>query len=326
MMWEASAPSNIALIKYMGKTLDGQNTGTNPSLSLTLPHLRSTVVIEKSTKSTDEWQPLDESLKLSEFGQQKFLKHFLYLKQKFALEGQNFKVLSKNNFPADCGIASSASSFAALTRCAVIAFSEITQTVKPGSVSGQDLRFSTSEQASLSRRGSGSSCRSFFEGFVEWDGGDGIHPVESLQQEFWHQVFIVSDRQKEVSSSQAHLRVATSLSMNGRTERARLRLASVKKNLSTSWNWRELFDVCWAEFWDMHALFETAQPPFGYFTPQSLELLFAARDLWREQEGPLVTMDAGPNVHLIWQKSQKEQAQAFARRWSTPVFSNMEEQ
>jgi len=309
MIWEASAPSNIALIKYMGKTTDGQNTGTNPSLSLTLPHLRSSVIIEKSAGAEDEWSSLDKEFQLSEFGRQ----------------NQIFSIRSKNNFPSDCGIASSASSFAALTQCAVKAFLDLTAKNEQIPVSVNST-FSVLEQARLSRRGSGSSCRSFYDGFVEWDGGDGICTLESLQKKFWHQVFIVSDQQKKVSSSQAHLRVATSLLMSGRTERARIRLEALKTHLAIQWNWRELFEISWAEFWDMHSLFETAQPSFGYMTPQSLELLSAARDLWHNSdEGPLVTMDAGPNVHLLWQQSQKEQARAFAQQWSVPVFSNMEE-
>lgn len=313
MSWEASAPSNIALIKYMGKTTDGQNSGTNPSLSLTLPHLRSLVVIERNDRGHDDWEPLDETLKLSEFGQQKFLKHFSFLKEKFQIQNQFFTIKSKNDFPSDCGIASSASSFAALTRCAVRAFSEITQT---------DV--STLVQAQWSRRGSGSSCRSFFDGFVEWDGGDDIHPLDVGQKKFIHQVFIVSDHQKEVSSSQAHLRVSSSLLMNGRKERVQQRLDQLKLHLSTDGNWRVLFDIAWAEFWDMHALFETAMPSFGYFTSASLELIFAARAEWHSGSGPIVTMDAGPNVHLLWQTSQQEQAQAFAKKCNVPVFTNLE--
>lgn len=313
MKWEASAPSNIALIKYMGKTLDGTNTGVNPSLSLTLNHLLSHVVIEENQLGYDEWKPLDGKMQLSETGKAKFLKHFQFLKTVFKISDRYFTLLSKNDFPSDCGIASSASSFAALTKAACAAFAEL---------SGKTL--SLREQATLSRHGSGSSCRSFFDGFVEWDGADGIRPLETGSFDFIHQVFIVSSGVKTVSSSQAHQRVATSDLMIGRIERAQKRFVKTKNILTGKLAWQELFDLCWAEFWDMHALFETAQPPFGYMAPASLEILTKARQLWQnDNDGPIVTMDAGPNVHLLWRSEQKEQARRFESESPFKVLSNM---
>jgi diphosphomevalonate decarboxylase len=315
-MWEASAPSNIALIKYMGKSAEGKNVGVNPSLSLTLPHLRSQVLIQEHAQSDDTWEALDGKMTLSETGKEKFLKHFSFLKEKFGLTNKKFIIRSKNDFPSDCGIASSASSFAALTTCAAQAFGDIT---------GQKI--SLEEQALLSRYGSGSSCRSFSEGFVEWDGNNSITPLPSTHADLFHQVYIVSSSVKTVSSSQAHQRVATSSLMPGRTERVQLRMNAVKNILKAQkLDWENLYSLVWAEFWDMHALFETSQPPFGYFLPNSLKLIQQARDLWEtDGDGPIVTMDAGPNVHFLWRKDQLVSANFFANRNSDiRCFSNME--
>ena len=50
----------------------------------------------------------------------------------------------------------------------------------------------------------------------------------------------------------------------------------------------------------MHALFETSLPSFGYMTAESVEVLHKVREYWRKHDsGPLVTMDAGANVHLL---------------------------
>ncbi|MCC6137265.1 MAG: diphosphomevalonate decarboxylase, partial [Bdellovibrionaceae bacterium] len=190
-------------------------------------------------------------------------------------------------------------------------------------ITGKTL--SVEEQAALSRQGSGSSCRSFFDGFVEWDGADRIRPLVTGPNPFVHQVFIVSTAVKSVSSSQAHLKVATSLLMPGRTERAITRLEKTKALLVGQLDWRELFELCWAEFWDMHALFETSQPAFGYFTPESLDIIYSAREYWQvNNDGPIVTMDAGPNVHLLWRQDQKDLAKKFASDFDFQVFSNME--
>ncbi len=288
MRVEASAPSNIALIKYMGKDSHSGNLPANPSLSYTLEHLRSFVVIEPGG-GRDEWKPLPgfAPIALSDKGKEKFLNHFLMLKSHWGISGQ-FNVLSANNFPSDCGLASSASSFAALTLA----------TFQLAGGKGE-----TPESLSrLSRQGSGSSCRSFFSPWSEWS-GEGASSCD-LKVELEHAVLIVDGAKKSVSSSEAHKRVNSSLLWNGRTERARTRLQELKAALASN-SWPAAFEICWAEFWDMHALFESSQPSFGYMTSGTLSALQRLRELWAKQnDGPLVTMDAGANVHLLFRKDQ----------------------
>ena len=50
MHWLAQAPSNIALIKYMGKKDENSNLPDNSSLSYTLNNLLSTVKLEVITR------------------------------------------------------------------------------------------------------------------------------------------------------------------------------------------------------------------------------------------------------------------------------------
>ncbi len=325
-MWEASAPSNIALIKYMGKREDSKssdgatrNVALNPSLSWTLNHLRSFVQLElidskvkptvESTSNptgnhTDVWEihPL-WLLEMSQAGQQKYLGHLVRLKKFFNGETYFFKVRSGNNFPADCGIASSASSFAALTMVAAQALCELTKKPMP----------SPEQLADLSRQGSGSSCRSFFSGFVVWEEGT-VRRLPTTTA-LYHQVVIVSGEKKLVSSSQAHQRVQSSLLMAQREERVRIRFLALIEHLENSISdWKKMYELTWAEFWDMHALFETSEPSFGYMNSTSIEVLTATRVLWQETgDGPLVTMDAGPNVHLLWRQDQKIVAQEFSK-------------
>jgi diphosphomevalonate decarboxylase len=120
-----------------------------------------------------------------------------------------------------------------------------------------------------------------------------------------HQVVVVDESLKQVSSSKAHERVTTSLLFKGRPERAEERLSSLKSALAAK-DWRQAFEITWAEFWDMHALFETSRPSFGYMTAGSLEALRIVRSLsWDAHgDGPLVTMDAGPNVHLLYRNDE----------------------
>ena len=324
MMWEASAPSNIALVKYMGKKSVG-NIAINPSLSLTLDHLRTFVQLEvnevdaskpiqsseaDASKPTDSWEPHPNypALVMTETGRAKYLAHLQRMKDFFGVNNMYFTIRSGNNFPADCGIASSASSFAALTLATAQAFSSLLKKTLP----------SSEVLADLSRQGSGSSCRSFFPGFVAWTEQGSVPvkiPTGSPLHNIYHQTVIASGEKKSVSSSQAHERVQSSLLMAGREERAQKRFDHVNIELQKAQpQWSVLFEETWAEFWDMHALFETSVPSFGYMQRCSMEVLQAARKFWQQNgDGPLVTMDAGPNVHLLWRAEQKNQAQAWMK-------------
>lgn len=301
MKWQAEASPNIALIKYMGKKDYDSNLPANASLSYTLNHLHTRVELESTDNDSDSWEALiadDSPLvpKLSLQAQQRFLQHLQMLKKYFNYQG-NFIVRSANNFPAGTGIASSASSFAALTLCAVKALQELTN----------EKIQDTSIIADLSRRGSGSSCRSLFGPWALWE-GDQVKQLELPYPKLLHQVIVVSEHQKQVSSSEAHKRVKTSFLYDGRSQRAEKRLEQLIAAF-THKDWNLATEIVWHEFWDMHVLFETSYPPFGYMQADSLAVLEYVRNLWeKEQDGPITTMDAGPNVHLLYRPDQQELA------------------
>jgi diphosphomevalonate decarboxylase len=241
-------------------------------------------------------------LELSEKGRARFLKHFSFLKTQMQFSEKNFLIQSANNFPSDCGLASSASSFAALTLAAY----ELAQKFNP------KVNFTREQLAEFSRQGSGSSCRSLFPEWSVWK-PTGATGAEFKCEALWHTAVIVEADKKLVSSSEAHLRVSSSELFKGRPERAEKRLLKLSELLNqkqTRESWREAFEICWAEFWDMHALFETSQPSFGYMSKNSMDVLEQLRHFWQHhQDGPLVTMDAGANVHLLWRQEQWESAQ-----------------
>jgi diphosphomevalonate decarboxylase len=301
---EVSMPSNIALIKYMGKTDLDKNLSTNGSYSLTLPYLVTKVKCRERDESQDRWESLKREevlpLDLSPQGQGRFLRFWNFLKSEWAIRG-HFLIESGNTFPSDCGIASSSSSFAALT---VAAYLVATQ-----QNSSKVRHLTLLDLASLSRQGSGSSCRSFFKGGAYWK--DQVVKAVTLPafEKAHHLVALVESGKKDVSSSEAHKLVTSSLLFQGRIERAETRL---KQLLTEPLSWWELYQLCWAEFWDMHALFETSHPSFGYMTSKTLEVLSLARELWHQfQQGPVVTMDAGANVHLLFNQNQRLLVEEF---------------
>ncbi|MBX9766261.1 MAG: hypothetical protein K2X47_03235, partial [Bdellovibrionales bacterium] len=126
MTVQTSRPSNIALIKYMGKTDSSVNLPANGSLSYTLEHLRTFIELQpaESGAISDTWGPLlpnelknlstwgvdeaslldvplpQEIMKLSPAGEMKFLKFLAALKAHFGIE-ENLCVRTINNFPSD---------------------------------------------------------------------------------------------------------------------------------------------------------------------------------------------------------------------------------
>ena len=84
LQWTDTAPSNIALIKYMGKKDYTLNLASNPSFSYTLPKLISQVSIETTNNIHDTWDILKNTyfsapIMLSPAAQEKFLQHFALL-------------------------------------------------------------------------------------------------------------------------------------------------------------------------------------------------------------------------------------------------------
>ena len=309
MEWFAQAPSNIALIKYMGKKDNGNNIPINSSLSYTLNNLLSSVMLEPHPGKKDFWEPLDTpgSLKfvLSSGAQERFLHHLARLKAQVNYSGA-FIVRSSNNFPHSSGLASSASSFAALTKCAVMALSELTQTPMP----------SVETQAQLSRAGSGSSCRSFFSPWALWE-NETVKALELPYKELLHNVIVISHAEKEVSSSEAHQRIRTSKLYATRSQRAEQNLTTLLNDFDAQ-DWKSAYQVCWREFQDLHSLFSSCSTPFSYMTDQSKAVLASLQELWqREGDGPIVTMDAGPNIHVLYRLDQAEMAQKFKRDYLT---------
>ena len=288
------SPSNIALIKYMGKTADG--APVNSSLSYTLKNLVSGVELEPVEQPADLWEPLRgeewQTLSMNMKEQERFLSFFQKLKKLFNLKSC-FKVRSGNNFPKSSGAASSASSFSALTKAVY------QQAVKEG----RTEPLGDEQLALISRGGSGSSCRSFFSPWCLWD-KNSVRSLSFPCDTLIHHLILTSDREKKVSSSSAHQRVQSSPYFEGRSERAENRLHLLMKNMKEK-NWKVMKQIAQEEFEDMHNLFESSRPSFSYLTEKSRKILKILDRFWEEkQDGPLITMDAGPHIHLLYRPDQ----------------------
>lgn len=283
----ARAHPNIAFIKYWGNADEQLRIPSNGSLSMNLDGLFT------ETKVT--WSQAAEKDSLTLNGQpvhgpalERVRRHLDHLRERLGITGWA-DVQSKNNFPMGAGIASSASSFAALTVAAVAA---------------AGLSLTERELSALARLGSGSASRSVPGGYVEWVPGESdqtSYAFSIAAPEHWDLVDIVavvSEEHKHVGSREGHTTAPTSEFQRERVATAAGRIETCRAALLER-DFPRLAQVVEHDSDMMHAVMMTSSPALFYWQPGSLELMAAVRR-WRA-EGLQVcyTLDAGPNVHCI---------------------------
>lgn len=289
------AHTNIAFIKYWGKENEEFILPKNNSLSLTLDAFYTDTQV-----SFDERLSKDILLIDSEEQDEKALKKaqvILDLVREEAGIHAFARVESKNYVPTAAGLASSASGLAALAGAASLA-------------AGLDL--SKEELSRLARRGSGSASRSIYGGFAEWQKGtsdtDSIAiPIDNADWDIGMIFIIVDDGRKDVSSTEGMRRVVeTSPYYDGWVSSTKNDLADIKSAIKEQ-DIAKVGEIAERSALKMHALNLSANPPFNYWSPESIVAMRKVAE-FREQGYPVyLTMDAGPNVKLICKASQTEE-------------------
>ena len=309
-------PSNIALVKYWGKR-DFQKP-MNLSLSFVLQNAYTETSVELHKDGNQKVEFYFEGLESSFDDRiEKFLEHVsvrLNWVNKF-----NFRIHSHNSFPHSAGIASSASSFGALALC----LTELDFAFSGKEIGGPDFWQKASE---LARIGSGSACRSVFPGFAIWGKTQlfescsddyavpilgGINPVFYGIRDG---ILIVDSGIKEVSSSLGHQLMDKHVYQHSRIKQANENINSLYLALLTG-NQEKFVEVVENEALSLHAMMMTSDPSYILLKPNSLELIQRIRR-FREKSGMPVcfTMDAGPNIHLLYFQENELEVKAFIER------------
>lgn len=304
-----TSPSNIAFIKYWGKY--GNQLPSNPSLSMSLKNSTTrTIVLVIESRDKPAFQFFFEGFKESTFDK----KIDLFLKNAYnffpSLQNKSLKIESCNTFPHSAGIASSASAMSSLALC----ICEIAEEKSSNYLNDAEFYRKASE---LARLGSGSASRSVYGGFSTWgktslleNSSDewatfldfDIHPVFSKLNDA---ILIVSSEPKKISSSEGH-----QLMNNHPYAKERFKLAH--KNLECllkafqSGDTEEFIRVIENEALGLHSLMMSSDPAFILVKPHTLEIINRIID-FRKKTGLFLcfTLDAGPNVHLIYPDSIK---------------------
>lgn len=313
------APSNIALVKYWGKY--GNQLPTNSSISFTLDTCKSIFEIAISEKKGNE---SEISLFFEGVKNDAFVPKIKTLFDKIAVDypivkSHDWNIRSSNTFPHSSGIASSASSMACLAMCI--------ETLQHGEV---DL----ARASMVARIGSGSASRSVIPK-IGWWGQHTNQPlshqeyaipvwdeVDPIFHDYQNTILIAHSGEKSVSSTAGHgLMIDHPYSQ--------MRYQNAMKNIVDLYGaMREgdldrFGEIVEYEAMSLHALMMMSTPSFILMKPATLSMIACILRYRSETKLPVYfTLDAGPNIHLLYPIAYMSQVHAWIDIELKPLCEN----
>ena len=314
-------PSNIALVKYWGKT--EPQIPKNASISFTLSNSHTITTIDFMSKGNSEANNNDinfefffEGKKKEDF-KPKIAKFFERILEYCPyLTTYNMVIHSENSFPHSSGIASSASGMRAIAMCLMSLERSLSKTELSDEFVNKKASF-------LARLGSGSASRSIEGPLVVW----GNHPaIEGSSDLFGvlfpykvHEVFnnyqdailLVDKGEKQVSSTVGHDLMHNHPFATQRFQQANENLATISDILQQG-DIDLFINLVESEALSLHAMMLTSSPYFILMKPNTLEIINA---IWRFRKDTgsklCFTLDAGANVHVLYPANESENVLQF---------------
>lgn len=282
------APANIALCKYWGKRDEELNLPVTSSLSVSLGSWGAQTQVALRA-GADSFVVNNEPWPADHPGVQRARAYLDLFRPK---PDVGFAVRTTTNVPIGAGLASSAAAFAALA----LALNDLF-----------GWRLGGRELSILARLGSGSACRSVFEGFVHWHAGTAPHGMDSYAEALpiaWPELrlglIVVSAEEKALASRPAMKRTQETSSLYAAWP------AKVQKDLGLLLNaisykdFSLLGQTAESNALTMHATMLAAWPPILYWVPGTVRVIEKVWALRAEGLSLYFTMDAGPNVKLLF--------------------------
>jgi len=300
--YSAFAPANIALCKYWGKRDVALNLPVNDSLSVSLKNKGTHTTLKTlPATATDSVILNDLPITPDSPAYQKIVTHIDLFRTVFG--PQPFAVKTTNTVPTAAGVASSASGFAALTTALTGIYS---------------LPLTAQELSVLARLGSGSACRSVFNGFVRWYQGsavDGSDSYAALLPQQWSTLRIglltLTHQQKNISSREGMLRTTeTSHLYRQWSVQVAEDILQLEQAISQQ-DFELLGRTAEHNAMSMHATMLSAWPPLCYWIPDSIAVLHQVWSLRKEGLDIYATMDAGPNIKLLFEQQDEKKIRQF---------------
>ncbi len=296
-------PSNIALVKYWGKF--GQQYPKNPSISFTLSESHTITEIDYQYNDSQNGVKLSFRFegKSKPAFEQKINKYLETIKEIFPLvKNLSLNINSQNSFPHSSGIASSASSMAALAMGLV----DIQQQINP------DLPIDYFQASNLARLGSGSASRSVFPKIAVWGETNIVKgssnkfaipfhkDIHAIFQSFADDILIVSANEKSVSSRAGHALMEDNPYSPARFKQANNHL-DVLINAMKDGDLDTYGMIVEKEALTLHALMMASQPPYILLEANTINIIKEIQAFRKDTMVPVYfTLDAGPNIHLLY--------------------------
>ncbi|WP_281647822.1 diphosphomevalonate decarboxylase [Parendozoicomonas sp. Alg238-R29] len=289
--FEAFAPVNIALCKYWGKRNALLNLPVNDSLSVSLAKKGSTTkVCWLPEQAEDEVILNGDAVDRDSSFYKKVVAHADLFR---SLVPGALRVETVNSVATGAGLASSASGFAALTRALAGVYG---------------LPLNDEQLSILARMGSGSASRSVYEGFVRWHKGvraDGMDSLARPLSEIWPDlrvgVLTLTSEVKKTGSREGMQRTVDSAILYGAwPEQAERDIARIEHAIAVR-DFTLLGATSEQNALAMHATMLASWPPLLYWQPESVAVLQKVWQLRADGLQVYATMDAGPNVKLLFE-------------------------
>ncbi|MCJ7465630.1 MAG: diphosphomevalonate decarboxylase [Maribacter sp.] len=313
------APSNIALIKYWGKT--GTQIPANPSISFTLDGCATTTTLKyrkmslpNEAFSFEIW--FEGSLKNAFKPKiETFFKRIeTYLP---FLKDYHITIETSNTFPHSSGIASSASGMAALALCLL----DLEKQLYPA----MDPLFFYKKASFIARLGSGSASRSIEGALVLWGahqetrGSSDLYAIKypyqvhKVFEDYNDTILLVEEGEKQVSSSVGHDLMQGHPYADRRFAQAHENISKLK-DVFASGDLTEFIAIVESEALTLHAMMMTSRPYYLLMKPNTLSIIDTIWEFRRKSKTHVCfTLDAGANVHLLYPESEKEEVIQFIK-------------
>jgi diphosphomevalonate decarboxylase len=316
-------PSNIALVKYWGKS--NPQIPKNASISFTLNNCHTITTVDFAHKQSSE---LDlESEKVVTFnlffeGKQKDefkpkIAEFFKRVQEYCpyIFEYEMTINSTNSFPHSSGIASSASGLSAVAMCLMSLEKELS--------AGLSKEFINKKASFLARLGSGSASRSIEGPLVVWgehpeiEGSSDLfgvqfpHKVHSVFKNYQDVILLVDKGEKQVSSTVGHKLMINHPFAENRFKQANENLGTMSKILQEGTT-ADFINLVESEALTLHAMMMTSNPYFILMKPNTLEIINKIWEYRQENNSAICfTLDAGANVHVLFPENEKEDVVQF---------------
>ncbi|MCB9257366.1 MAG: diphosphomevalonate decarboxylase [Chitinophagales bacterium] len=309
--WQS--PSNIALVKYWGKY--GRQLPSNPSVSFTLKNAHTKMRM-KYKEGSGQVILFFEGERNTSF-EARIAKFIDSIKDVYPfLQAIDLEIHSSNSFPHSAGIASSASAMSALCLC-------LCSIERNHFASLTEQADFLKKSSYLSRLASGSACRSVYPKLGQWGYHEAIvsstdlyaidvsERVDRIFHSFKNSILIASAKEKSVSSSAGHQLMENNPFAEVRFKQANKNLADLMQAMKTG-DLNEFIRIVEEEALTLHALMMTSNPSYILMKANSLVLIEKVRAFRGQTKLPLCfTLDAGPNLHLLYPASIQEEVQVF---------------